>query len=205
MTTYKLVYFNARGGAEVIRLIFAQAGVTYEDKRVDRDEWAKLKPSTPTGQLPILEVNGKAMHGSRPIARLVAERYGLAGSTDMENAELGGIIDFLFDFIKNLIPWFYEQDEEKKAELAKNIAKDHIPKFWSIFEKWIQENKSEDGWIYGNKPTYADFSIYCILDTMPLLDPDFFTTYPGVAKLKAAVEALPNIAKWLQERPKTER
>ncbi len=169
MATYKLVYFNARGGAEPIRFIFAQAGVTYEDKRVE-GEWAKLKPTTPTGQLHLLEVEGKS---SRPIARFLAERFGLAGDSDLENAELG---DVLFDLIPKLFPWFYEKDEEKKKH-----------SYWAILEKRIQDNNSDSGWIYGNKPTYADFSIYCILDTVAKFNPEFFTKYPGVGKLKAAV------------------
>lgn len=40
MSTYKLVYNNSRGRAEPIRIIFAQAGVKYEDFRFDHDQWA---------------------------------------------------------------------------------------------------------------------------------------------------------------------
>jgi len=43
--SYKLTYFNARGLGEPIRMIFAQAGVEYEDVRVGRAEWRQLKPS----------------------------------------------------------------------------------------------------------------------------------------------------------------
>ena len=45
MTQYKLYYFDARGRAEYIRLIFALAGVEYEDYRVPRDEWPEVKKS----------------------------------------------------------------------------------------------------------------------------------------------------------------
>jgi len=45
MPTYKLTYFNARGRAEIIRLIFAAAGEKYEDIRLDNDQWAALKPT----------------------------------------------------------------------------------------------------------------------------------------------------------------
>jgi len=43
--SYKLTYFNGRARGEFIRLIFAQAGVQYEDARVERADWPKLKPS----------------------------------------------------------------------------------------------------------------------------------------------------------------
>lgn len=42
---YKLVYFNARGRAEHIRLIFAYAGVEYEDVRIPKEKWPEYKKS----------------------------------------------------------------------------------------------------------------------------------------------------------------
>ena len=44
MPKYQLIYFNARVVAEVARLLFAEAGVEYEDTRIERDEWLKMKP-----------------------------------------------------------------------------------------------------------------------------------------------------------------
>jgi len=41
----KLIYFNARGRAELARLILAQAGADYEDSRLTREEWPNYKPS----------------------------------------------------------------------------------------------------------------------------------------------------------------
>ena len=49
---YRLTYFNMRGRAEVIRLLFVLAGVTYDDRRIGQDEWAALQPSkNPFGYL----------------------------------------------------------------------------------------------------------------------------------------------------------
>ena len=44
MPSYKLSYFNGRGRAEVARMLFAVAGVKYEDHRIQGD-WDKIKPS----------------------------------------------------------------------------------------------------------------------------------------------------------------
>ena len=35
---------------------WAQAGVEYEDARIERDQWAALKATVPMGQLPCIEV-----------------------------------------------------------------------------------------------------------------------------------------------------
>lgn len=45
MPKYRLTYFNGRGRAEVTRLMFALAGVEFEDKRIQGEEWPALKPS----------------------------------------------------------------------------------------------------------------------------------------------------------------
>ena len=39
--SYKLYYFNGRGTAEPTRIIFAQAGIKYEDIRFEGEQWAK--------------------------------------------------------------------------------------------------------------------------------------------------------------------
>jgi len=45
MVQYKLTYFNIRGRAEIIRLIFAVADEKYEDVRIEKDKWPALKSS----------------------------------------------------------------------------------------------------------------------------------------------------------------
>ena len=188
----------------MIRFIFAQAGVAYEDRRVEGEEWAKIKSTSPTGQLPMLEVEGKTLTGSRTIARFVAERLGLAGTNDIENAKLDAIVDYLFDFLPKIYPWFSEKDEAKKAAIWDTIKNEHIPKYWGVINKWIQDN-SGNKWIFGSSPTYVDYFIYCYTEYIIAIDPDAFSQFPALLENRAAVESLPNIAKWIKERPVTER
>lgn len=42
---YKLIYFDGRGRAELIRLIFVAANQKFEDSRVDVTKWPEMKPS----------------------------------------------------------------------------------------------------------------------------------------------------------------
>ncbi len=45
MSNYKLTYFNGRGRAEAIRIIFEVKGIKYEDVRIKPEDWPNLKPS----------------------------------------------------------------------------------------------------------------------------------------------------------------
>ena len=201
MSTYKLIYFNAKGRAENARLIFAQAGVKYEDVRLEKEEWAKLKPDTPTGMLPLLEVDGKQISGSGPISRFLAKRFDLAGKDDIEAAQLDGISDVVTDFMVSFSRLFGVNDEAKKAELVKEITEKDLPKYWGIIEKRL--GSSTSGWIYGDNVSYVDLGIYNVLDYILQHFTDFPEKFPNVVKLRAKVEALLNIAEWLKNRPKT--
>lgn len=52
----KVHYFDFGGRAEAIRLALHIGGVSFEDVRFPREKWAELKPLTPFGGTPTLEV-----------------------------------------------------------------------------------------------------------------------------------------------------
>ena len=193
---YKLTYFNGRGRAEHIRLVFAQAGVQYEDKRIAKEEWGALKPNTPFGYLPILEVDGKVLSGSTPIVRFVAERHGLAGANDVENAEIAGIADCLMDVVREFMKVMFEKDEARKAELQKRFDDEITPKYLATLSKHV----SPEGWLYGSKITYADIGFFNF--AVHFSDAQL-SAYPELKNIQEKVGALPNIAKYVKERPET--
>ncbi len=43
---YKLIYFHARGRAELIRFLFEHLEIQYEDQRMTFEEWPSIKPGT---------------------------------------------------------------------------------------------------------------------------------------------------------------
>ena len=43
MPSYTLYYFNGRGRAEILRMMFAAANVKYMDKRFEFNEWDKYR------------------------------------------------------------------------------------------------------------------------------------------------------------------
>lgn len=203
MPAYKLYYFNSKGRGELIRWILIWAGVPYEDVRLTDQEWTEFKPKTPYGKLPVLEIDGKLLAGSGPIARYLAEEYGLAGSNAFENAEIASLCDLIEDIQNKMVLMFLEKDETRRDELKKDLEAKHLPEFLGILEKCITDNGSPEGWIYGSKVTYVDLCIVLTTGFIAMIDPNILETYPAISKLKATVESLPKIAKWIKERPKT--
>ena len=51
--------------------------------------------------------------------------------------------------------------------------------------------------------TYADFAMYLLFEYAVANLPGSTENHPTLTKLKASVEKLPNIARWLRERPAT--
>ena len=198
MPQYKLTYFNVRGRAELIRLILAQAGVPYEDKRIVGEDWPKLKPQTPFGSMPILEVDGKVLAGSVPLARFLAERHGLAGTNDIENLEIASLMDCFVDLMLQFVKFRFEKDETRKAAFKKEFDEVAIPKFFAIFEKRI----TAEGWIYGSEVTYVDIAFFNFVEGN--IPAEVLASYPGLKALTEKVGALPNISKWVKDRPVTD-
>jgi len=205
MPSYKLTYFQGRGRAEITRLIFAQAGVKYEDNRITGDDWKTLKPTTPWGGMPILEVDGKVIAQSLTIARYVAKQTGLAGKNPLENALIDSVVDATGDIVTAVVAAMFEKDETKKAELQKKFMEETLPKVLGNLEKFLSNNKG--GFFVGDSVTWADLYVFDVLSGVVERSekPDLLSKQ-GFSNLEAfckRVGELPKIKAWVESRPKT--
>lgn len=202
--SYKLTYFNGRGRAEFIRLIFAQAGVQYEDVRIERADWQQLKPKSPFGQLPMLETEGVTLCQSLAVARYLARKFDLAGKTDLEQARADMLVDCFEDTVKPMLKIMTEPDESKKAEIKKKFLEEELPKCLTALEKLLEDNKGGDGFFVGDALTWADISFLSLSDWLSIMGADSqIDNYPKLGALRQKVSKTPKIAEWLEKRPKT--
>ena len=86
--------------------------------------------------------------------------------------------------------------------MVKELQEKTFPNVLGCFEKQASTNGAPEGWMFG-KPTYADFYLYTALENILKQMPTLLDKFPTLKKQHASVEALPNIAKWLKERPET--
>lgn len=88
--SFKLVYFNFRGRAEITRMLFSLAKQPFVDHRIELTEWPALKSQTHFQKLPYLEVTDETtkektvLAQSIAISRYVANKFNMAGKTDLE-------------------------------------------------------------------------------------------------------------------------
>lgn len=207
MPKYRVTYFNAKGLAEATRIALCAAGQTFEDRRLTSEEWGKLKPDIPQGQLPMLEVDGKIVGQSGAMIRFVGREHGLYGDGNLESTAVDTVLETMGDLLREMFKLFTEKDEEKKKELLKEFGETTIPKFVAVFCKMLCDNGGD--YIVGTKLTIADILLYQrFAGISDFLGPEAAKSFLENDKLKAhseRVAAYPGIKEWIEKRPKTER
>nr|CAB3263821.1 glutathione S-transferase 1-like [Phallusia mammillata] len=132
MPTYKLCYFNSRGLAEMIRLIFAEANVEYEDHRLS--DWVELKPKMPFNTVPVLYVDGLALGNSRAIMRYLSKEFGINKGTPFELAKIDSWFEYIMETATKLHPLYSEPDKEYKASVVAKVEKEFQGKLQKLEE-----------------------------------------------------------------------
>ncbi|XP_077999241.1 hematopoietic prostaglandin D synthase-like [Glandiceps talaboti] len=211
MPKYKLIYFNARGRAEVIRMIFAVAGVEYEEVRcpypLDNEWFEVLKPTMLFKQLPALEMEGGiTLYQSMAIARYLANEFGLAGKTKLERAKVDMVVDAVEDLFPGFRAIFGSNDDNERAKLQTELFEKKLPDGMSNLERVLVENAGGNGFFVGDSLTWADLMFQARLaDNIDNLNPEFLKNYPKLHELVVRVTAIPSLKAWMEKRPDTVR
>ncbi|XP_033755358.1 S-crystallin SL11-like [Pecten maximus] len=203
MSTYKLHYFDLRGRAEIARLLFAYAGVKYEDIRIDRAKWPEQKSSAPGGTLPYLEVDNRSFGQSMAINRYLARKFGLMGSDEITALAIDEFVEDVVECRSAMIAMFFEKDESRKATLEKKLKEETVPNFMKKCEAKLTKNGT--GWVVGKSLTFADIVLFDGFD-MFFSGPEgapMLTKLSQIAAHRTRVSTTPKIKAWLDVRPKT--
>uniref|UniRef100_A0A0B7A4V0 Glutathione transferase n=1 Tax=Arion vulgaris TaxID=1028688 RepID=A0A0B7A4V0_9EUPU len=182
----KLTYFDLDGRAELTRLVLTLAGKAFEDIRISREEWPKLMPTTPFGQIPVVDIDGEVFTQSFAIAQYFAREFNLYGKTNLDGLEIDQISQLTMDFYKELAKVFLEQDPVKKVEVAAKVEAEETPKYIDHFEKLLQKNGGKH--FVGDNYTLADLVAYDLVT-------GFFSPFLGdclgkAPLLKALIEKI---------------
>jgi glutathione S-transferase len=164
MSKPKLTYFDApvsRG--EECRLALHVAGVDFEDVRIKREEWSALKPKTPFGSLPTLEIPGKGVLAqSNAILVHIGRRYGVHPKDDFEAARHEAILQHVEDLRAQISPTMRIKDDAEKKAAREALVAGYIPTWAAGVEKQIGE-----GPFFGGSAIHVvDVKLYVIVNWM---------------------------------------
>mmetsp|Transcript_2398 Transcript_2398/g.2682 ORF Transcript_2398/g.2682 Transcript_2398/m.2682 type:complete len:206 (-) Transcript_2398:34-651(-) len=204
MTTYKLTYFNTRGRGEIIRYLFIAAKQDYEDNRFDfATKWADIKPTTPFGQVPILEVteNGTTTKYGQTsaIVRHLARKFNLYGSNEADM--------FLIDIMDECFAEIFEESyiirfkipEESREKEMKKLKEEIVPEKIKRLEPYFAKNKGP--YLLGDKLSLADIALARFTDDFDV-DGSICKTLPNLQTARAATDEI--FKEWRENRPKTQ-
>jgi len=203
MVHYKLIYFNSRGRAEPIRLLFALAGVDYEDVRLDHGEsWQAMKPKTPFGQVPVLDIDGFQLAQTKAIARYVGNEFKLNGRNNLDSAKADMLVDGVDDVSAHLRPAMREKDPEKKKELMEAAKKEHIEPFLKRYDHYLEKNGT--GYFVTDQITWADIFIFDAFQKWEKRHPEALHSHSHIRQFMDKISHNQKIKTWIEKRPETE-
>jgi glutathione S-transferase len=139
MSKPKLIYFDApvsRG--EECRLALHLAGVDFEDVRIARAEWPALKPKTPFGSVPVLELPGLLPLGqSNAILVYIGRLHDLHPRDDFEAARHEAVMSHVEDLRAQVGPTLRIPDETEKKKARQALAESYLPTWAGYAERQI--------------------------------------------------------------------
>ncbi|CAH1406490.1 unnamed protein product [Nezara viridula] len=197
----KLTYFAMPGLGEPIRLMLAVTKTEFEDIRVGKEEWQKLKPTLKLPYLPMVEMDGKTLFQSMAVCRHIARKAGLYGSSEDEALEIDVTVDTLEDMRKHTVSHYYQPDSEERDQGMKKSVDVTIPFFLKLFDKQLEENK---GYLVAGKLSWADILFLSHCDYLSsLFHVDILADFPKLKEYQQKIADLPGIKEWLEKRPPT--
>ena len=132
----------------------------------------------------------------------------MGGDLYPDNLALSALVDETMDSVNDvysiLVPYYFEQDADKKRELAEAAkAKDKLPYWLNKFEKRLEENEAKghkNGFFVGSTLTVADLKMHAaieFIDMLPAFDQDeVLKPTPKLAALVAQINAMEKIQKY---------
>ncbi|EUB60405.1 Glutathione S-transferase class-mu isozyme [Echinococcus granulosus] len=201
----RLLYFNIRGRAELIRLVLNAAEKDFQDVRVSSTEWPSLKAQMPFNQLPVLEVTTPRgekvmLTESMAIARLLARTFGLYS----DDAAEVYLIERMNSLTSSLLEEIYALGLKKVDSFKKLVEAEHVHEYMDAIEMALKERKST--FTAGPQVTLADLQVIVLIDTMDkFLANTKHDCKDELDKIKENVmKAKPGVARYLRSRPLTD-
>jgi glutathione S-transferase len=203
MSKPRLTYFDApTSRGEECRLALHVAGVDFEDVRIKAADWPALKPKTPFGSLPFLEMTGHpVLAQSNAILVLIGRLHGLHPNDVFEAARHEAMMQSVEDLRASVSPSLRMKDADEKKKVREHLASTVLPVWAAHAEKQIG-----DGPFFGGAALQVvDLKLYVLvrwiqsgaLDHVPAT---VFEPFPKLNRVHDAVREHAGVKAWYAKR-----
>jgi glutathione S-transferase len=176
---YELYYWpNIQGRGEFVRLALEEAGAGYVDvARVSGTKalmklWDSGDIEHPPFAPPFLKDGKKLIGQTANILLYLGERHGLAPKAEAGRFWTHQIQLTIADLVAEAhdthhpvgMELYYEDQKPESLQRARGFRESRIPRFLEWFEAILSRNPSGDSFLVGARLTYADLSLFQIVE-----------------------------------------
>ena len=190
-----LGYWNIRGNAQPIRLLLAYTKTQFRERSYkfgkqsdeDRAEWLKEKFNLDLDfpNLPYYIEGELKLTQSLTILHFLAERHGLAGTSEEERIR----IDIIEQQLRDWRNQFIDATLDKNFEKARLAYLAQLPDKLRSLSAFLERRP----YFAGNSISFVDFMAYEYIDQHFYLYPELFERLPNMKQFLRRVEQLPTI------------
>jgi glutathione S-transferase len=199
MTRPIVTYFDFPGSrGEEVRLALTLAGMAFEDNRIDRETFARIRSDLPFPMVPTLELPGRGVFvQTNAILRLIGRKHGLYPEDAFEAARHDALMEVAEDLRHRISPTMRMPDGPERTAARQQLAEGYLVQWGRGVERLIGEGP----FVGGAQPGVADVKLYMVdrwissggIDGIPV------TLYDPFPKLKAVAEGIrthPAVVAW---------
>jgi glutathione S-transferase len=221
---YELYYWpNIQGRGEFVRLALEDGGADYVDvaRRSERSGMGmaamlRFLEGEEAGQLPFappfLKAGRQVIAQTANILFFLGPRLGLVPEDEAQRLWVHQLQLTIADLVVEVhdthhpigSSLYYDEQKPEALRRADDFTANRLPKFLNYFETVLARNRTSDEWLAGSECTYADLSMFQVIEgmryafprAMERLEPDC----PGLVALHDRIAARKRIKAYLKSK-----
>ncbi|GJQ12079.1 hypothetical protein GpartN1_g3870.t1 [Galdieria partita] len=195
---YVLVYFPVRARAEHIRLMLEDLMLPYKMDIIPKENWRAYREATrgtaalPFGQLPILRYGEFTLAQSGAIARFLARKYDLYGSSEKEMA----MCDMVYEEVRDIFEVYDTFVLDRQRTSKEKTFYSEMSQRLDNLEKVVQSQNAT--YSVSDRPTFADYWLEEQLDYLLRIKPSILDGRNALQRIYHNMRSRPNIEAYLK-------
>ena len=195
---FKLIYFEDRGKADLIKLMLHLGKQTYEEIQIKQTEWNYYRSFMPFEQVPVLILNDEhKIAQMNTICRFLANRFQLSGKTEIESITCDMIVEQLRECGDHALQAMNETDHAKRIQLTNRFLNETLVQTLVGYEKMLSQNSTK--YIVGDGLTWADLALVNGWEWLDHASRKIMANYPLVRSHESFIRTIPEVADWLKK------